>query len=233
MKYNNTKKTFKHTLLALALGSIAMGSINISANETKERRVMVKIDKTDGQESMVDLSVDGVNEAFVLPELSIGETRNITTQSGKEIIVSKTDKGLSVNIDGKDIALPGVGANLAAHIQRSMPLHSISEDSVQISGVELDDNQKQIIQDAFKSAGIDKKVTFSNKNIMIFQTGDHELTSENIKLIKNGENDFTWHSDNDGQIEVIVNSDSDSDVQVHTKVIHIEEVEDIEEVDED
>jgi len=225
MNFDKTKKSFKQSLLAVALGAIAMSSLTISASETQERHVMIKIDKTDGDEAMVDLSVDGFEEVFSMPDLEVGESKTITTESGKTITLYKTEKGLSVEVDGKKIELPGLSGNLAAHIQRSMPLHTMVEDNVQISGVELDDNQKQIIQNAFIAAGIEKKISFSNKNIMIFQTGDKVLSTDKVKFIKAGDHQFNWSTDTDGKLEVIVNSDSDSEVQVHTKVIHIEEKE--------
>jgi hypothetical protein len=180
MKVINSKKTFTQILICLVLASVAFVSVN--ATETKETSVKIKIEKSNNQDSMVELNIDGVNEKFTLPELMVGEEKLITTQSGKEVSVSRNEKGLSINIDGKDLALPGVGANLAPHIQRTTALNNIIHDSVQISGVELDDNQKEIIKNAFKAAGVEKKIRFSKQNVMVFKTGELDLNGNEVEV---------------------------------------------------
>jgi len=92
-----------------------------------------------------------------------------------------------------------------------MPLHQRVENNIQINGVDLDENQKQIIKDAFLAAGVDKKVTFSKGHTMMFTTSDGvDLEGKNF-VIKSGAHDVEWLSD------------SNSDIQIHTKIIHIEE----------
>ncbi len=205
---NKINKSFKHSLIAIALGAIGMGCMTLNAAEPQVKQVMIKVEKNNDKDAVVDLKVDGVNEVFSLPELAVGETRSITTESGKEITLSKSENGLSLVLDGKTIDLPGVGGNLAAHIQRSMPLHQNLQDTIQISGVELDENQKQIIKNAFISAGIDKKVSFSNHKIMLFSTND-DIEMKTFEDLKS-------YSRENPNVEIIIDSDSKSEVEVYT-----------------
>jgi len=214
-------KPFKDTVLAIAVGAFAMVSLALSANDSEAEMVMVKINKSDNDEAMVDLEVDGNAEMFSLPDLQIGETKTITTQSGKNILVSKTEEGVSIELDGKTVELPSFSGNLGARIHRAAPLHQIVEDSVQISGVKLDDNQKQIIEDAFRAAGIDKKLTFNEHTIHMFSAKD------GFEFVSDGEEVHTWHANGDAKIKVLVNEDSEDGVlKIKKKHIIIEKKED-------
>ena len=206
-------KNIKDTLTALALGALAMTSVAISAADTEKRHIMIKVDKSGDHDAKVDLKVDGEAEAFTMPELEVGESKTITTKSGKTILISKTEEGLTLDVEGKQVNLPSFGGNLGARIHSSLPLHKTLKDSIQISGVKLDDNQKQIIKDAFVAAGIDKKINFSEHNIMVFSTDDMEFGK--------GGKHMKWFGDDDAQFEFIV--DEDSEVIIDKKIIHIEE----------
>gem|GEM_PF-2216273 len=224
MNLNTKVKSFKHTLLAVAFGAIGMGSLAISASETEERHVMIKIDKTDGHDALIDLKVDGFAEAFSLPDLEDGGSEAIVTESGKTIVVSKMDGKLSIEVDGKNIDLPELNSNLSAHIRRSMPLHHKMDNSIQINGADLDENQMQIIKDAFLAAGVDKKIRFSKGNMMVFSTGDDINFGDNKVIIKKSGGDFEWVSDDQEVFELKVGNDAET--KVHTRVLHVETSED-------
>ncbi len=210
-------KTFKQTLLALALGTLGMGSLSLMASEVKEHQFMVKIDKTDAEDALVEFKFDGSDsnaEIFTLPEMDEGESRVITTESGKTIHVTKTAEGINMDIDGKELQLPTFSGNLGARIQSSSPLHKIMENRINISGVELDENQQQIIRDAFAAAGIeDKEIAFSNTNI--------KFISLDGGMLHSGEHEMKFFQEGEAEFDMII--DSDSEVKVMTKVIHIEE----------
>lgn len=191
-------KLVKRTLAAMLLGATAMGSLSAIAFENKVHKVMVKIDKSGDEDAVVDLNINGSEDVFVLEEMDIGETKTFTTQSGKDVVVVKTDKGTKINVDGKDIDIPVSGANLAAKLHRSMPLHHMAEDSIRVSGADLDESQKQIIRDGFAAAGIDKKITFSNDNIFVFKTDD--VTTGDQKV-------FEWISENKGTFDIKVDGE--------------------------
>ncbi|TQV87342.1 hypothetical protein [Aliikangiella coralliicola] len=206
-------KNIKQTLTALTLGAIAMTSVAISAADTEKRHIMVKVDKSGDHDALVDLKVDGDAEAFTMPELEVGESKTITTKSGKTIFISKTEEGLTLDVEGKQVKLPSFDGHLGARIHSSLPLHQSFKNTVQISGVKLDDNQKQIIKDAFAAAGIDKKINFSEHNLMVFSTDDMEFGK--------GGKHMKWFGESDAQFEFIV--DDESEVIIDKKIIHIEE----------
>lgn len=213
-------KSIKDTFIAFTVGTLAMMTIAVSADDSEHRTVSIKLDKSNNDDAVVDIFVDGNSEAFKLPELAVGESRTLTTQSGKEVVVSKSEQGLEINLDGEAIEIPSFAGNLGARIHRSSPLHQMVEDSVHISGVELDDNQKQIIRDAFLAAGIDKKVKFSNNSFAFIST------DSDIKVLS-GEHDFHWSSDSDRNIEVIVDDKlGDDKVKVIKKHFVIEKKKD-------
>ena len=95
------------------------------------------------------------------------------------------------------------------------------ENSVQISGVKLDETQKQIIEDAFRAAGIEKKIRFNEHAVHMFSVSD------GFEFVTDGEAAHTWHTDGDSNIEVIVEDETeDGLVKVKKKHIVIEKKED-------
>jgi hypothetical protein len=230
----NLKKPLLQSTFALAMGTIAMGCVTATATEQdpKERHVSIKIEKSNDQNAMVDLTIDGQAEAFVLPKLEMGETKTITTESGKTIIAKQTEKGLSLDIDGKNIMLPPQPHKnkLSAHMQRVMPLHQRVNNGVQISGVELDDNQKQIIKNAFIAAGVDKKINFSN-NQFVFITKDSDVDGEMVRKIElhKGAKHREWTNEDGENVEVIIERSANGESETHEinkEVIIIEKRED-------
>ena len=208
-------KSIKETFTAFAVGALAMTTVAVSASDSEHRTVMIKMDKSNDQDAVVDLTVDGNAEAFTLPDLEVGETRTITTKSGNDIVVSKDEDGLTINLDGEEVDIPSFSGNLGARIHRSSALHQMIEDSVHISGVKLDDNQKQIIRDAFLAAGIDKKVKF-NDNSFAFITASPDIE------VLNGDSDFHWVSDGENKIEVIVDEEINSnDIKIIKKKLKV------------
>lgn len=149
------------------------------AEDSGERHVTVKIKvmADDGGE-MTELD---------LSDLAVGETRWITSDSGKDIGITREVDGYRLDIDGEEtfIATPGDGAHnrvmvraighgVNAGLHESMQnvwvtgdqqvIHLDGEGSpgVFISGLgDLDENQKADIIDALRAAGVDKEVHFS------------------------------------------------------------------------
>ncbi len=81
-----------------------------------QHTVMVTSRSVDGQEPSLQVMVSplggGEAEALDLESLALGETRTFTTKSGRDVEVSRTDAGLRLTVDGKEILLPSL-ANLA------------------------------------------------------------------------------------------------------------------------
>jgi len=194
-------KPIKQTVTAFLLGLFAMTSISLAANETEKQLVVVQVDKSDNQDAKVEVKVDGSAESFNLPEMEVGDSKTIITESGKSVTLNKTEGGITMDIDGKSVPLPLFSGNLGARIHRSMPLHHMTSDQITISGVELDDSQKQIIRDAFLTAGItDKKVLFATQKFMVLSS-EHDFESDGNTQV------MQWHSKDGGEVEIEVMAD--------------------------
>jgi hypothetical protein len=209
-------KNFKSTIAALIIGIVGFGAISISADELKEQHVMVEFHKLSDNNSKVDINVNGEAQVFELPDLQIGETKDITTQSGKTILITKTESGMTVNIDGKELNLPAVGNDMSAHIMRGgLPLRQ--NNGIQVIG-DLTDEQVTIINDAFLAAGVEKNVHFTQGHEMkFFLSGDSDASDlahvkkwiskdgDNVKIIKMGGSNTVIDIDNDDLTEWLSN----------------------------
>jgi len=202
-------KTLRSTLAALTMGFIGFGAISISADESEERNVMVQIHKLSDSNTKVDLDVNGHAEVFNLPDLEVGETKDIVTESGSTISVTKTESGISVSIDGEEINLPSVGGDMAAHFMKGgMPLHTDTSDGVQVIG-DLTEEQIAIIKDAFAAAGVDKEVKFSKGHQMRFITIDGNsgkdvtINGKDLSFEFHTDSSHTWTSADDENTKAI------------------------------
>ena len=213
-------KTLKSTLAALTMGVIGFGAIAISADESEEKNVIVQIHKLSDSNTKVDLNVNGQAEVFNLPDLEVGETKNIVTESGSTISVSKTESGVSVSIDGEEINLPAVGGDMAAHfIKSGMPFHKDTSDGVQVIG-DLTDEQITIIKDAFAAAGVEKQVNFTKGHQMRFITIDSE-NGENVNFEFKGDSTHSWSSDGGANVKIIKMGENHGELHEDKNVIII------------
>ena len=58
----------------------------------------------EGHEAKIVIASDGETEVFeVDDELEVGESRQFFTESGKEIVITRTDEGFDVTIDGESV----------------------------------------------------------------------------------------------------------------------------------
>ncbi len=242
-------KNIKSTLIAVTMGVIGFASISISADTSDEREVRIEIHKNNDDNAKVDINVNGNAEVFSLPSLEVGETRDIVTESGNTISVTKTESGMSLLIDGEEIDLPSVGAEMSAHFMKGgMPLHHASNDGIQVIG-DLTDEQIAIIKDGFAAAGVEKKINFTKGNEMkfFFSGDDADLPQvrkwlnkdgDDVKIIKLGNGDKqsfdiqfnssdagSWISENGNNVKIIKFGDDEGEIKVGTKmlIIHAED----------
>jgi hypothetical protein len=219
-------KKIQSTIAALTFGVLSFAAVSISADEIKEKNVMVQIHKLHDADTKVDIDVNGNAEVFNLPELNIGETKNIVTESGNTIDVSRTDSGYTVTIDGEEISLPNAGSEMSANIvKQMMPLHTSAKDEIQVIG-DLTDEQIAIIKDGFAAAGVNKEVKFTKGHEMRFISIDDK--GGNLEFEFGGDVDMnTWVTE-DGQqkqIKVIKMGDKKKHMEVKSEFIVIDKVE--------
>ncbi len=216
-------KTIKSTVVALTMGMMAFGAISISANEAEEHNVMVQIHKASDSNTKVELDIDSQVQVFNLPDLEIGETKDIVTESGSTISVTKTDSGISVYVDGEEINLPSVGGDMAAHfIKSGMPLHEVNE-GIQVIG-DLTDEQIAIIRDGFAAAGVEKEVNFTKGHEMRFITIDgKEGGNYEFDFSTDKENNH-WISEDGANVKIIKMGDGHGKKVIKSEIIVVDKI---------
>jgi len=208
-------KTIKSTIAAMAMGIVGFGSISVSADETEEKNVMVQIHKLSDSNTKVDLNVNGETQIFNLPDLEVGETKEIVTESGSTISITKTESGVSVSIDGEEINLPAVGSDMAAHFKKGgMPLHTNVDEGIQVIG-DLTEEQMAIVKDAFAAAGVEKEVNFSKGTEMRFFISS-DSDQGDVKHVQK------WLSKDGENVKIIKMGDGKGELHMESKVIIIE-----------
>lgn len=208
-------KNLKSTITAMTIGMIGFGAISSSADELEEKNIMVQIHKLSDSNTKVDLNLNGEAQVFNLPDLEVGETKEIITESGGTISVTKTDSGISVSMNGEEINLPAVGGDMAAHFMKGgMPLHTDVSKGIQVIG-DLTDEQIAIVKDAFAAAGVEKEVNFTKGNEMRFFISSDSDEGE-LKHVQK------WFSKNGDNVEIIKMGDGHGELHLESKVIIIE-----------
>ena len=97
-------KLIKFAVLAAFL---AFGSAFAQETEkTMAFKIVVDGEDADGSNAL-SWSTDGHD----LENLAVGESRTITMDGGKEIVVTKTDAGMEFNVNGENILVPDMGAH--------------------------------------------------------------------------------------------------------------------------
>jgi len=214
-------KNIKSTLFAATMGVIGFASISTSANDAEERKVLVEIHKASDANTKVDINVNGNAEVFSLPDLEIGETKDIITESGKTISVTKTESGMSLTVDGEEINLPAVGAEMSAHFMKGgMPLHKETNKGIQVIG-DLTDEQIAIIKDGFAAAGVQKKISFTKGHEMVFFS--HGDNAKNFDIQFEGSDINSWTSEDGNHVKIIKFGDGEGEMKVETKMLIIHE----------
>lgn len=216
-------KKIKTTLLAITMGTVCFGAMSISATESEEKNIMVQIHRMQDSNTKIDLDVNGQAEVFSLPELQVGETEEITTESGNNIFVARTESGYSVTVGDEEINLPQVGGEMFANIERQgIPLHRNVNNQIQVIG-DLTEEQIAIIKDGFAAAGVAKEIEFSKGHEMKFITiGDH---SGNYEVEVDGHADLNTWVTTDGdkhQVKVIKMGDKAKHLEYKSEIIVIE-----------
>jgi hypothetical protein len=193
--------TFNQLLGLTGMAALAL-SATIALAETNET-IKIKV-RTD----------EGLSETVSIKNLAEGATDVFTTESGKEVLVSRDSEGLTLEVDGQviDVALPKVeslsGDNMEHHRVMFM-----SEDGLKH---ELDgDNEFVFITDddeVHTSEGIHKRIMVTaGEGLHEACPSDEECKNVMIKRMHiDGDADAEW-VDEEGTHRVIVKSLSEGD----------------------
>ena len=173
-----------YRIIILAALAAVMASAGAHSQEQEETIALKVIVSADGDEPK---SVHWVSDDVDLDDLAVGESRTITGEDGKDVVVTRMDDGMQFDINGETVVVPGmhgdhlafVGANVDQDIDvKVMGGHGEDVD-VTITGAgahataahrpegvtiissePLDDSVRESIRSVLISAGLDEEVRF-------------------------------------------------------------------------
>lgn len=94
-----------HALLAAAMAAMLAMALGVVADEDVVIKKEIKI-ITDGDAEAIDLDI---------ADLEVGETRQMFTESGKEVVITRTEEGYEIDVDGEEIEIGGHGHLMMVH----------------------------------------------------------------------------------------------------------------------
>jgi hypothetical protein len=165
------------TTIACLSASLLVGALAI-AEEVRKVKLIFAVD---GQSEPVTFEGD---------EMTLGETRTMTTESGRPVILTRTESGYSVDIDGKklELATPDpkdLGENGFRYLM-------VDADEAGEPGAPGEKRKKIIIAEASASTDADVSVTADGrkveKRIHIVRGGEggHGQPGEHVKVVVMG-----------------------------------------------
>jgi hypothetical protein len=142
----------------------------VAAETVEDVRIEIKIDAGDGS----FLSLDSKSMGFDMRDLQVGENRSFTDDEGRTVFMTRTDKGFTVDVDGKSFQLPELMPEhrFARHVA---PPHGLSHDvetTIDItsepdgdvitimSSDDIDVSTQDAVRAALQSGGYGKQVRF-------------------------------------------------------------------------
>ncbi len=91
----------------LALAALGLTAASLADEVQKTRMKIAIIDDSGDGETRITLDSDELG--FNLHDLQEGESQTVTDASGKNVLVTRTADGFSLDVDGETIEVPGIG----------------------------------------------------------------------------------------------------------------------------
>ena len=160
------------------------------AGEEQRTRIEIAIDNEEsGQRSF---KFDSADAGFNMHDMAVGETRELTGESGNTAQLPRTEDGFVLDDDGEKIDLSDLhDADEAriVHVDRDhrkkrkkvRMIKSDDDNSVTvISDKAIDEETRERIREVLESAGQDGEVVFIDRNELRADGGAHERTEVRV-----------------------------------------------------
>lgn len=139
------------------------------SGEEMHHEMKIKIIGAEGDK--IHFELDSADIGFDMHEMQVGENRSVVDKEGRSILVTRTEKGFTFDVDGETIEMPAFGDHDGANVWVSkgdftsdVDVHVMHDDMDSVvsahmdgvmifSGKEIDDATKQVIRTALESAG--------------------------------------------------------------------------------
>ena len=150
------------------------------AGEEHETKIVIK---TDGGEDGAFEWVSHDPDAD-FSDLEVGESQTIKGDDGKEVTVTRNEKGLEFDIEGKKIEMLHFGDD-DVHVRKAHRVKIIEGESTDgvtiISTGEIDDETRARIENVLKEAGAEGDVMFIDGSEL---HGDEQAGAHGVHVIK-------------------------------------------------
>lgn len=143
----------------------ALGLVGVAiAGDDAKTRIAIKA-SVDGSDENVHFAFSSGDAGIDLHDMQVGENRSIVDESGKTVLVTRTEEGFSFDIDGKTIEMPAFDGD---HMDGVMIM----------SGKPVDDATQQAIRSLLEAAGHGSDVSF------IDHESHHGDGPQHVKVIR-------------------------------------------------
>ena len=125
-------------------------------------KVKVVTDSGDGSEPKI---VEWHDDGSTIDDLDVGESKTITDDHGNEITLTRTEKGIDIEVDGENIEIlhgDGESEDVIVKEHRMVKVIKADHDAeiTIISKDKMDDETRAKIKKALKDSGKDVEVMF-------------------------------------------------------------------------
>jgi hypothetical protein len=165
--------------LMLSVVAVGMASTALADDDVKVK-MAIDVVHEDGANHK-SFKIDSDDLGFDMEDMQEGESRSIVDESGKAILITRTNDGYNFNIDGESIDLPAHGgegdhsmmwigegdaSDVDVHVMHDTKVSTMHEmnDTMIISGKPIDAGTQQAIKDLLGSAGYDSEVSFIDRD---------------------------------------------------------------------
>ncbi len=176
--------------LIVFLWTCLIGSAAMAGEEYRTKIEIAVDDEATGQQTF---RFDSADSGFDLHDLAVGETRTLTGESGNTAMVTRTEDGWVMDVDGRKIDLGDLhdlgGAHGEHEVEKSVRMIRTDDaDAVTIiSDKAIDEATRNRIREALQSSGQDREVLFIDGTDLEASGAHQAHKRREVRIIKKKE----------------------------------------------